>query len=217
MGEACKECVEEWRPVVGWEDLYEVSDQGRVRSLDRWVEGRNRGNTITRYRKAGRVLRPKRKKKPTAAYALVSLARDGTVTTISVHTLVLEAWVGPRPPGAWARHGPLGLTYDGVTNLSWGTPQDNAQDRLNEGHDHKTNLTHCPWGHRLAEPNLDPWWAAKGTRRCRACALTQSWGNYRGLHPRDPEWQAEAHRRYDEILHFGRPINYSKQRWTPGQ
>src|SRR3546814_20628658 len=34
---------EEWRPVVGFEGLYEVSDQGRVRSLDRERSEERRG------------------------------------------------------------------------------------------------------------------------------------------------------------------------------
>ena len=29
--------IEEWRPVVGYEGLYEVSNTGRVRSVDRYV------------------------------------------------------------------------------------------------------------------------------------------------------------------------------------
>jgi len=33
--------IEHWLPVVGFEDFYEVSDQGRVRSLDRISEMSN--------------------------------------------------------------------------------------------------------------------------------------------------------------------------------
>ena len=40
--------TEEWRPVLGWEGLYEVSDQGRVRSVDRIVRNRP-GVTLTIY------------------------------------------------------------------------------------------------------------------------------------------------------------------------
>jgi len=36
---------EDWRPVVGWEHLYEVSNQGRVRSLPRYIPAVNRNGT----------------------------------------------------------------------------------------------------------------------------------------------------------------------------
>lgn len=46
---------EQWRPVVGWENLYEVSDQGRVRSLDRMVPVGRYGKPTFR---AGESLNP---------------------------------------------------------------------------------------------------------------------------------------------------------------
>lgn len=210
---------EQWRPVVGYEGLYEVSDLGHVRSLDRTVRSPNRWGGVTEYRRPGRVLAPKHKTVGTHRYAIVTLSRDGVPTTRSVHVLVLEAWVSPRPAGAWGRHGPAGLGDNGRVNLSWGTPAENAQDRIRDGNDAKKNATHCPWGHRLHTPNLVP---DQEVRRCRACACTQMWGHGRGLRPGDAPWLAEAHRRYDEILHFGHPLDYrsaphaGRPRWTPG-
>jgi hypothetical protein len=50
--------IEEWRPVVGFENSYEVSSFGRVRSLDRsWPQLSRHGTTYT-YSMRGRVLRP---------------------------------------------------------------------------------------------------------------------------------------------------------------
>ena len=46
--------LERWRPVPGYVGCYEVSDQGRVRSVDRVITRRNG----MRYRARGRVLRP---------------------------------------------------------------------------------------------------------------------------------------------------------------
>lgn len=200
--------LEHWRAIVGWEGLYEVSDLGRVRSLDHLVEAVGKGGATRRYIQRGRVLATKRKKIKAHAYAFVNLSKNGKVTTRYVHHLVLEAFVGPCPPRQWARHGPAGLMDNRLTNLSWGTPGDNAHDRKRDGTDVKVNQTHCPWGHELVEPNLDPSQTVRGFRRCFACALTQMWGNYRGLRPGDAEWLTEAHRRYAEILHFGRPLNY---------
>ena len=49
---------EEWRPVVGYEGLYEVSDHGRVRSLDRDCVYRRAGRAWrARYR--GKILKPR--------------------------------------------------------------------------------------------------------------------------------------------------------------
>ena len=47
---------EEWRPVVGWEGLYEVSSLGRVRSLDRIEVVRRLGSLVQRPRR-GKVLK----------------------------------------------------------------------------------------------------------------------------------------------------------------
>ena len=100
-----------WLPVVGYEGLYEVSDQGRVR--------RN-----------GRVLRPIT---TVGCYASVSLSRKGVRKRQYVHTLVLTAFVGPRPAGHNACHGPTGGFDNSLRNLRWGTQASNLADRERDG------------------------------------------------------------------------------------
>jgi len=47
-----------------------------------------------------------------------------------VHHLVGEAWYGPRPDGCLALHGDDNPDNPSADNLSWGTPKQNAADRL---------------------------------------------------------------------------------------
>jgi hypothetical protein len=218
--------AEQWRPVLGFEGLYSVSDQGRVRSLDRTIEAGNRWGGVSRQQRPGRVLAPRVKtlRKLTGnvyTYASVNFSRDGVITTHAVHRLVLEAFVGPCPPGQETCHGPGGSTDNRLVNLRWGTYSENAYDRVRDGTHHQASQECCPYRHPLVAPNLDPNQLALGYRRCFACALTQMWG--RNL-PGDELWLAEAHRRFAEIQHFGQPLNYrlavnrrpSGARWTPG-
>jgi hypothetical protein len=118
--------LERWRPVVGYEGLYEVSDLGRVRSLDRvsLLQGKYK-----RFAK-GRVLKPIPNSK---GYHLVTLSKDGIQKTPSVHQLVLQAFVGPCPEGQLVRHGPGGKDDNRLSNLSYGTPKQNMADRLRDG------------------------------------------------------------------------------------
>jgi hypothetical protein len=79
--------AEEWRPIAGFEGLYEVSNHGRVRSLDRVIA---RSNGVP-YRARGRVLKPtphRRGKRPLA----VSLADRGRRHQRLVHRLLAEAF-----------------------------------------------------------------------------------------------------------------------------
>jgi len=71
---------EEWRPVVGWEGLYAVSNLGNVKSLN--------------YRRSGRgqILRTASDR---AGYLLVTLANPRK--TRLVHVLVAEAFIGAKP------------------------------------------------------------------------------------------------------------------------
>lgn len=118
---------ERWRPVRGAEGSYEVSDQGRVRSVDRVVtysDGRQRF-----YR--GQLLRPATEKR--RGYLEVALSVGNQKKTRLVHRLVLEAFVELRPEGQHGRHGPGGIRDNRRVNLCWGSAVENAADKERDG------------------------------------------------------------------------------------
>lgn len=180
---------EEWRPVVGWEGLYEVSDQGRVRSLDRAVvdcRGTVRGLK-------GRILRPK---SHPAGHQFLSLSRAGVKGTRWVHHLVLECFTGPRPAGLECLHDDGNPKNNCASNLSWGTRGANIQDSIRHGTNPRLNKTVCPRGHALDWPNLVP--SKLPSRQCLACDRAKRTCAYRG---ETAEWFiAEADRRFVEIM-----------------
>lgn len=77
--------VEIWKPVVGWEGLYEVSNQGRVRSLDREVPAKV-GTVIRKGRLLSQRITP-------FGYIRVKLTRDKQSKYYMVHRLVGEAFL----------------------------------------------------------------------------------------------------------------------------
>lgn len=112
-GEVVKEI---WKPVVGFEGLYEVSSQGRVR------------NAI------GRVLKPRWLTNTSGnRYARQNLCRAGVVKDHYIHALMLEAFVGPRPPGFEAAHLDGDSMRNVLSNLQWKSAQGNADDRVRHG------------------------------------------------------------------------------------
>lgn len=78
--------VEEWRPVVGYEGLYEVSDWGNVRSLDVYLP--SKGGSVALRR--GRLLKQHFDKD---GYCRVGVHKNGKGSTVAVHRLVAEAFV----------------------------------------------------------------------------------------------------------------------------
>ena len=59
--------------------------------------------------------------------------RHGKRKYIPVHRLILETFVGKRPPGLMARHLDADKLNSALTNLCWGTPQENADDAARNG------------------------------------------------------------------------------------
>lgn len=166
--------TEKWLPVVGYEGVYDVSDLGRVRSLDRTD---SRGHRIR-----GRLLKlvSKAETGPDSRQT-VSIHWGGVQRTRLVHHLVLEAFIGPRPDGMEACHGDGDARNNAVSNLRWGTHQSNEADKLAHGTHPKANITHCPRGHALTHPNIVAGVAARGHRKCRACSIEAAHAHYRGL------------------------------------
>lgn len=158
---------EEWRPVVGWPG-YEVSTRGRVRSVERVVLRRNgTGQTIR-----GRVLKPATMKK--SGHLQVSLSHDGARRTYCVHTLVLEAFVGPRPESMEGLHGDGNPANNNIGNLKWGTPTENHLDRVLHGVHHMSKRTSCSQGHPFNDENTYRAPGNPSVRRCRTCRRNRS-------------------------------------------
>lgn len=139
---------------------YEVSSDGRVRSLTRIVTYPNG----SRRRFDGR----ERTVFLVKGYQHLNLsASQGKKKNFYVHLLVCEAFQGPRPsPVHEVRHldgDPLNNRAD---NLAWGTKQENAQDSIRHGTNKERNKTHCKYGHPFDEENT---MMTKRARLCRAC------------------------------------------------
>lgn len=123
---------EEWRSVVGFPQ-YEVSNLGRVRSLDHTVTYQRReqhsGRTITvTKRRKGQMLRPGTM---ASGHQIVVLGRGNP---FCVHKLVLDAFVGPAPAGTECCHHDDNPANNALCNLRWGTRSENMADfRRNYG------------------------------------------------------------------------------------
>lgn len=150
---------EHWLPVVGYEGFYEVSDHGHVRSLDRFVERRQKGTMLYK----GRQLRAA----VTRWRLLVVLHRDNKAKTCGVHRLVLEAFVGACPEGMECCHNDGDHTNNNLDNLRWDTHSNNVYDIVRHGRHQFALKTECAQGHRFTPQNT--YITPKGSRACRIC------------------------------------------------
>lgn len=156
--------VEQWKPVYGYEGIYEVSDLGRVRSVDRVdfggrkLKGAHLSQNINR--KSNRHT--------------VMLYKDGKRRRVQVHALVLEAFVSPRPEGMLGLHWDDDPHNNSLGNLRWGSRSENGGDAVRNKRHFATRKTHCKRGHKLEFPNLLMTQWEKGRRTCLACQRATS-------------------------------------------
>ncbi len=118
---------ERWKWVVGYVGFYEVSDQGRVRSVDR---------AVRHYRGGPKRLKGKVMKGipfGRCGHLEVPLCKSGVQRTVRVHRLVALAWIGPCPKGMEVCHGDNGSADNSVGNLSYDTHSANGLDMRRDG------------------------------------------------------------------------------------
>jgi hypothetical protein len=148
---------EHWEPAPGYEGRYDVSSEGRVRSVRR--EGRHYGRT-------GVIMKPSRHN---YGYFYFSLYDDsGRHRRVMVHQLVAKAFLGPRPEGLEACHDNGDPTCNAVWNLKWDTHSGNMLDKQRHGTDHQVNKERCPRDHPYDEENT--YYLSGGGRACKTCA-----------------------------------------------
>ena len=111
---------ETWRVVAGTDGAYEVSDQGRIRS---WI------NTRRVRQDAPRIMHPSTGKN---GYQMWCHRMQGKEQRMTVHATVATAFHGPKPTGprSEVRHLDNDKQNNVADNLVWGTPKQNADDRV---------------------------------------------------------------------------------------
>ena len=106
-----------WKPIVGYEDRYVVSNEGEVKSLDIYVNYRH-GKRLYK----GRI-------KPTyrnnRGYTIVALCKDNVSTYHLVHRLVAEAFVPNVDGKPQVNHIDGNIENNHASNLEWVTDNEN--------------------------------------------------------------------------------------------
>jgi hypothetical protein len=105
--------MENWKPVLGYEGLYEVSNLGKIRN------------------KKGLIL--KDRFKTPMRYRSVALNKNGKAKEKLVSSIVLESFVSPRPHKMVVRHLNGIAQDDRLDNLCWGTQSENILDKITHG------------------------------------------------------------------------------------
>lgn len=108
---------ENWKPIKGFEGFYEISDLGRVRSIDRVVEFNRRNGTVVSRRTKGRLLHPGFDGKKN--YLHVTLSRGKIRTVAMLHRLVAEAFIENPNALPEVNHKDEDKTNNAVDNLEW--------------------------------------------------------------------------------------------------
>lgn len=119
--------TEIWKDIQGYEGLYQVSNLGRVKSVERFVDNLVRGH----YWQEERILKTCKR---TNGYADVLLSKDGKRKNFNIHRLVAIAFI-PNPENLpQIDHINADKTDNSVNNLCWVTAKQNVNNPLNMAH-----------------------------------------------------------------------------------
>ena len=132
---------EEWKAVVGYEGLYEVSNTGKVKALERLVM--NNGGLQHKHE---RILKPNFHKTNRGA---VILCKEGKTHSITVYRLVAQAFI-PNPENKpCIDHIDTDIRNNHVNNLRWCTQKENCNNPLTRKHGSQAKMGHPYWGRPL--------------------------------------------------------------------
>lgn len=154
--------TERWVPVAGYEGFYEVSDLGRVRSVQRRV--RSGKFYVTRSAMI-------RSLAATRWRMQLCMSRDGVAKTHGVHVLVMNSFIGPTPEGMEICHNDGDFRNNRLDNLRYDTHQANMMDSVEHNTHPFARRDRCKNGHIYTSETTCAIKGKPNVRGCRTCQL----------------------------------------------
>jgi len=141
----------EWRPVVGYEGIYEVSFNGKVRTKDGKTTNNKRFDKRTWKQRTLKPKYSKRKGNKGIKEERVDLWKDGNPKTLLVSRIVAMAWCNGYESGLTVNHIDGDPTNNTASNLEWVSMKKNIQ------HGYETGLFHTQIGCELVSDTGEPY------------------------------------------------------------
>lgn len=143
--------MEKWKTIGGYEGLYEVSNQGRVKSLER-VDCRGR-------KRKERVLKPQKLR---TNHLLVCLYKNGLGKQFLVHRLVAQAFIENPDNLPEVNHRDENPSNNSAENLEWCTPKYNTNygtgiQRMREKQLNSPSKSKCVYQYSIAGEFIREW------------------------------------------------------------
>lgn len=138
---------EEFLPITGYEDSYEIGNQGTVRSKDRRVVRSN--GTVQNFK--GKVMSPG---KGSHGYYTVFLNNSGKARSFCVHRLVADAFIAPRKGKLQVNHIDGNKLNNSLNNLEWVDTKENLRHAVQTGLV-KTGRGHHSYRNSIVSTNLE--------------------------------------------------------------
>lgn len=117
--------MEEWKDIKGYEGLYQISNYGNCKSLDRIIERKTRWGDLAKIVYKGKILSPN---KVGGGYLKYDLCKNGKYQAKSAHRLVYETFVDNIPEGMEIDHIDCNRENNNVKNLRCVTRKENMHN-----------------------------------------------------------------------------------------
>lgn len=123
--------MEIWKDVKGYEGIYQVSNFGRVKVMDRYIVRKKMSKSENSYFVKGKILSPGLDS--VTGYYGIKLCKNGVKESFKIHKLVAIAFIENPFGKKYINHINSVRTDNNVSNLEWVTQSENMKHAFNSG------------------------------------------------------------------------------------